>query len=1192
MFPAALPQGCCALLFAAIAMLAAAPGWAAPFAYIANIQPGTVSVIDTDGNATVATVAVGGAPFGVAVNNLGTRTYVAGAATLAGIGGVAVIDTTGNTVIATIPLGGNPTAVAVSPDGARLYVTQPFANGVQVVNANTNTLITTVAVEGAWAVAVHPDGSKVYVSTDRFPGTLAVIDTATNTVTANVTVGNIARGVAINRAGTRVYVANQSSNSLSVVDTASNTVVATVPVGNFPYAVAVDPTGSRVYVANNGSSDLSIVDAASNTVSQTVSVAPGYPRGVGFTGAGTQVYVPLSQPNSVAVLGTGCNEVSGVLTVGEGPVGLGVFIGPGGEPPPPPVPLTTHVTGIEVTQAIQDVANSVPLLLDRRTFARVHVRADTAAVEGVTATLSGLGSFTSGGSTVTVPLGPILPSNTGGGRITVYPSPQRAIIDDGFLFELPWQWSNYAGLRLHAQLSTPGGPPQSSCARDVLGAPLLEFRSYTRLKVAFVRMGYQLPAALPNPIPPVTQTSLAEQRGSESFMNRIYPISKLEFAPDTYLFDPSLGLYVARIPIVCQALAAAAQSLCAYYHVSAQLDFLSATSALFDGADVVYALIPQAAAEIGGRFTRGACCSGIVGAGPANDPDYAAHEIGHFLGRQHPVQGAGEGDDNCGHSADDPGYPYFFSFIAPPLSDPNTSLAGFDGGDASLLLNRKFRSPSNHFDVMGYCDPFTWISDYTYRALSISLQALHPGIDSHAGNGMAPTPQRVGPVSTPPQLGDWLMIHGVIAPDLASAALFETHRVDRIYHAPPRPPGNFSIRLVDAGGATLVDYPFAPVALRDAANAGASGSPALGFGHAVPFVAGTREVRIVRLPGGSLLASAALSAHAPVVGSVTAGAPDPVTGLLPLAWTASDSDGDNLRLDILVARSPGDDLRPVQLGLAAAATAVGTLELGGGPVRLRVMAHDGVLTGFADSAEIVLPARPPRPRILTPGAEAHAYLGQVINLEGDAMDPQDGALGGAALAWSTPAGSLGSGPRVSVATLPVGVHVVTLTATDSLGLSATKTISITVAASPLAPGPALTAGPAEIGWHVGPGTPLQQTATVDVDNSGSGNLQFTVSSGAAWLVPSFASGTAPARLTLAANPAGLLAGQILDTTLTLSAVGFPSQVITIPVRLAAGNTFDVGNGPPSLLPDLVLKDGFEANATPISSGRPALPRGN
>ena len=63
-----------------------------------------------------------------------------------------------------------------------------------------------------------------------------MLDTVTNTVTATVAVGPNPVGVAVNLAGTRAYVANESGNSVSVIDIATNTVTATVTVGPFPKA--------------------------------------------------------------------------------------------------------------------------------------------------------------------------------------------------------------------------------------------------------------------------------------------------------------------------------------------------------------------------------------------------------------------------------------------------------------------------------------------------------------------------------------------------------------------------------------------------------------------------------------------------------------------------------------------------------------------------------------------------------------------------------------------------------------------------------------------------------------------------------------------------------------------------------------------------------------------------------------------
>ena len=72
--------------------------------------------------------------------------------------------------------------------------------------------------------------------------------------------------------GTSVYVANKNDGTVSVIDTASNTVIATVTVGSAPNALAITSNGASVYVANSGGHDVSVIDAASKTVTAIVGV--------------------------------------------------------------------------------------------------------------------------------------------------------------------------------------------------------------------------------------------------------------------------------------------------------------------------------------------------------------------------------------------------------------------------------------------------------------------------------------------------------------------------------------------------------------------------------------------------------------------------------------------------------------------------------------------------------------------------------------------------------------------------------------------------------------------------------------------------------------------------------------------------------------------------------------------------------
>jgi YVTN family beta-propeller protein len=125
-----------------------------------------------------------------------------------------VIDTSTNTVIATVDVGQTTTGVAMSPDGTRVYM----ANGRSLVVIETAT------------------GARVYLSNG------AVVDTATNEVVA--TIPAVARGLAINSSGTRIYAPQETPPALLVIDTETGAVVAAIPLEGTPYAVGqfVTPT--------------------------------------------------------------------------------------------------------------------------------------------------------------------------------------------------------------------------------------------------------------------------------------------------------------------------------------------------------------------------------------------------------------------------------------------------------------------------------------------------------------------------------------------------------------------------------------------------------------------------------------------------------------------------------------------------------------------------------------------------------------------------------------------------------------------------------------------------------------------------------------------------------------------------------------------------------------------------------------
>ena len=784
--------------------------------------------------------------------------------------------------------------------------------------------------------------------------------------------------------------------------------------------------------------------------------------------------------------------------------------------------------GLEISQGLQNTANDLRLIADKRTIVRFYVRSGRPEdVVGVTASLAG--------SNAQGFLGRLEPINAGGKLITVRQTPTRTNLDHSFQFELPLHWTEGGPLTLTATVN-----PAERIIEDTVtnnsSSRTVDFTPSPRLLVIFYNWSYDLGGVRYTPV----ADDVARSRRR---MRRLYPLGEPGNAfesPGLHtvvldFVDNELTDQVDRTDAACvkRYKKADDRNMCASDYVHARMATLRRGSGI--AADTVsYGNIAQAAAPMGANyFTRG-YANGQFASGPSTDPNYASHEVGHTLGRQHPFRGALK----CGHSATDTNYPYGGAFIdETPNSTIETRYAGLNFFD-ELPGTMLYLDANSQYDTMAYCTP-NWISDYTFEGMYQYL--------------ISDTRPRAATQPRGDIFGDWLILSGTLMPDEDQGGFVLVQRTNTVTNANSPEPGDFTLEQRDDSGDVLDSLTFAGAPVEEQPGK-------FVFDFVVALAPGTTELRVIDNNSGNVLATHAVSANMPLVSDVELpDAPNPVDGIVTVTWNASDDDGDELRFDIFASRVGDPMFRPIHLGISGNTVELDTSLLGGGINVLRVVASDGTNTAFAESAPFTVSPRPPRIVITSPVNGFQADWGQLITLQAEIDDVQDGIVTN--VQWrSDKAGVIGSGAMVQTDQLPVGENILSVTATNSVGESSSATITVHVGDVLAAAGPTLALAPQAIAWHVANDETTTQSANLTVDNHGGGTLVVNVISDANWLLIDSATSVdavdAPRTFTITADPSQLPLGITSHATLTVQNVDNPNDVVTVPVELSRGNVFD------------------------------------
>ena len=314
-------------------------------AYVSNEDDGTVSVVDTQRLESVATIAVGKRPRGMALSRDGKQLFVV----VSGVpkcpppltdeqcaklprepkaDAIVIVDTVGLRAARVLKGVTDPERIELSRDEHTLFVTDEDASRVSVIDLARGKSIASIPVghepEG---VRLAPNGQWLLVTSES-NNNVAIIDAATRKVLHTVLVGTRPRDIAFATDSSAAFVTGEADGSvyrITLPDGAPATQLTQLRKEARPMGIVMDAPRERLYVSTGRGGTVAVIAVADGKLVKEVPVG-ARPWGLALTPDGRRLVSANGSSGDITVLDTDTFAVLGKVSVGHGP--WGVVIGP------------------------------------------------------------------------------------------------------------------------------------------------------------------------------------------------------------------------------------------------------------------------------------------------------------------------------------------------------------------------------------------------------------------------------------------------------------------------------------------------------------------------------------------------------------------------------------------------------------------------------------------------------------------------------------------------------------------------------------------------------------------------------------------------------------------------------------------------------------------------------------------------